>query len=698
MKKTLFIILVTFILLLFLLLACEKAPKVTERDGELSFFVPRDPPTAAYILKVNFDIKDQTVILEGIGQVDFRNSSGKKMTSVAFEGGGSSFELFFDGRKLSSEEVDPIGEGVRFFSLPKEIKPHEKLSFDLKFSLHVNPQDNGDIFLRRWYPKLWWDGLPTRDSFKVKVEVPSGYKLASSGCLNPETGYYENPGVTTNFGLILFRDINVEERDADGVLIKSFYKDKGKKCALLCLETAVDVIKFYKELHGFFPFSSLNIVPGIASPVGGYPFASALVIIHGQQAFNSRPELHWKWITAHEIGHQYWGEYVMSDEEKSYTESWLMIGMGIMADRFYVEKKKLPDDKHDEFFNRYLKGVEKGFDTTTDAPETLRRQQKYDRNNILIHGKGYAIVSALRNVIGDDVFKKVYLRSIEEFGGKRMNYRDLERMAEEESGENLDWFFDQWVRSSDYLCYRIVSADCRKEEEKKEEEEKQEDKRSQAGEAGSSFITEIVVEKMGDSMGMPVEVMAVFKDGSSQIKRTSRFLWRNTLFFRSNSELKDVVLDPSHQLAILNKLPPINMEDLKEKVEDMPYTGARRRGLELYKSALELDCKDYKTWFKLGLVIFEGGYFDEAFTCFEKILELDAPENYHFIATTWQGNVRDAQGRRDEAIGFYKKALEMAEITKLQVMRHDQWGIKISREWVERRLVSPFDWKSVVKR
>jgi hypothetical protein len=57
--------------------------------------------------------------------------------------------------------------------------------------------------------------------------------------------------------------------------------------------------------------------------------------------------------------------------------------------------------------------------------------------HILIHGKGYAIVSALRSTLGDELFKKVYLRCVEEYKGKRMNYHDLRKITEEESGKNL---------------------------------------------------------------------------------------------------------------------------------------------------------------------------------------------------------------------------------------------------------------------
>ena len=112
--------------------------------------------------------------------------------------------------------------------------------------------------------------------------------------------------------------------------------------------------------------------------------------------------------------------------------------------------------------------------------------------------------------------------------------------------------------------------------------------------------------------------------------------------------------------------------------------------------ALDSDCRDFRIWFKLGMVIFEGGFFDESFICFQKMMEIDAPEDYHFMAVTWMGNIHDAQGQRDEAVKFYQKALGMAP--EGDGWRHDQFGIKSSREWIEQRLQTPYNWKSIVKK
>lgn len=676
MKKNIIGPLVILLTFGIIITGCESPTINQGASHDSTFYIPDKPPAAEYELAAAVTVEEKTVQVEGTGRIFCENNTEKTLSAVALQWPGGEWNVFMNNQELTPVSGIPAQENIRIFTLPKIIAPEEKLILDIKYSFETNIQENGDVSLQRFYPKLWWDGIPTQDDFRVKLTIPDGYTAAASGRWNPETGFYENPGVTTNFGIFLFKNINVEEREAAGVQVKAFFPDEGRECAMLCLETALDVIEFYKDAHGFFPFPSLTIIPGGAGPWGGYPFASALVVIHGMQVFEKAPELHWKWITAHEIGHQYWGETVMSRMHNNYPDSWLMIGMGILADRMYTEFRQLGDDKHEGLMERYLKGVREHFDTTADAPESLARQQKYDRNNILIHGKGYSIISALRHTIGDEAFKQVYFRCAREFNGKWMDYHDLRHIAEEESGQNLRWFFDQWVRSPQYLCYDITSTESRIERE--------------------TYTADITVEAMGNSMLMPMEVKAEFADGTTQTGKASRFFRTQIITFESRAELEKAVLDPQNQLAMLEEPLPILPDELPEQIRDLPYNNAWLKGRELYHIAMESGYNDPSGWFKLGMVVFEGGLFEEAFSCFEKILTLDARDLYDFMAVTWMGNVRDAQGRRDEALDYYRQALEMAQ--EHGVMRHDQFGIQTSKEWIEQRLDSSYNWNTIVKK
>jgi len=648
--------------------------------AEQGFFVPKDPPKALYVIEAKLGITGNTLTVKGEETISFKNPVSKPLSVIAIHWeiqDKQSIDISMNGESLEllNPEMGLSTKSPLYYKLPKEIKRETEVMLNIEFALSY-PSNVNEIHLRAWHPTFWWEGIPTQDEYKVKLDMPSEYTLAISGRLNEKSGYYENRNVTTSFKVFLAKNMKTEEREVEGVRITSLFTPEGEECARFCLETAVDVVKFYKEWHGFYPFDFLYIIPGASRPMGGYPYASGIVVIHGQQKFKDKPLLHWKWITAHEIGHQYWGEYVMSDDYPyGYTSSWLMIGMGICADRAYTVSRKMGDEKHTGFLERYKQGLISRYDTTADAPESLRLKQKYDRNNVLIHGKGYSILSALESVVGEETFEKIYMKCVKSYGGKRLGYRDFWRICEEVTGDDLGWFFEQWVRSAKYLCYQIISQESKKQ--------------------GDRFITYVTVERKGSSISMPVPVKVFFEDGSNQASQTNRFLKTEALRFESQSPFKDAVINPENKLAMLDEPLAILPEKLPDAINKLPWSGAPKDALELYKKAVEVKLDIFQYWFKLGMCVFEGGYYTEAFDSFKRMTDLKLPKSYHFYALVWMGNVMDAQGKREEAVKYYKESLKYDTGS---ATRHDQFKIESSREWVEERLKTPFNWKRIIKK
>jgi len=75
----------------------------------------------------------------------------------------------------------------------------------------------------------------------------------------------------------------------------------------------------------------------------------------------------------------------------------------------------------------------------------------------------------------------------------------------------------------------------------------------------------------------------------------------------------------------------------------------------------------------------------EALTVFEKLAENHRRQMYGGVGLVWQGHMLDLLGRREEAIDAYKRALAIP----LRV-RHDGYGIVLTKEYVEQRIKTPF--------
>ena len=678
MKKNAFFRVTSLCSVIAFLLLSACAPASRDASNARGFWTPKDPPGAAYVLDVNIKVEGEEVSVAAAGTIALTNTASRPLSVLAFEWTpkpASEFAASAGGRPLTvlNGEKNMPRTTPLLLALPDPVRPGEKIKLDVRFT-HKAAVSNGQAHLGLWYPRLWWEGLQVRDSFKVKLDVPPGYAMAASGRLDPESGVYENDCVTSHFGIFLSNSMKTESREAGGVQITALFTEKGRQCALFCLEAAADIIPFYAEWLGFYPHQALVILPGDPRPMGGYPYASGVVVIHGQETFDpakgDKELTWWKWITAHEVGHQYWGESVMSgDAVGDYTESWLMIGMGISADKEYMLRRGFGWDRHRAFIDRYLVGAKGKLDTTMDAPPSLVKAQRFDRNNVLIHGKGFAVLSALETVLGRESFDLIYRRTVREYAGKRLGWREFRRIVEDEAGESLGWFFEDWVRSSKVLECRVVSQ------------------ASVPAEGG--FASEVQVEYGMNAIRMPVPVLAVFEDGTSQTRTTDRLARTNVLRFSSRAPLKEVVLDPDRRLGLIEEAIPRTAGEIEAAVEDLDWTGTGEAALEFYRRPETAAVATPHVWFKLGLLLFDGGSYPESLEAFRKCRDLSKAKGDLFGAQVWMGNINDLLGNRKAAVSSYAEALKNDPGWALQ---HDQYGLRINKAWVEERIRVPFRW------
>ena len=63
-------------------------------------------------------------------------------------------------------------------------------------------------------------------------------------------------------------------------------------------------------------------------------------------------------------------------------------------------------------------------------------------------GKGAAVLNMLRSILGDDNFFKLLKAVPERYAWKSINTADFQKVAEEVSGQSLNYFFLQWIESS----------------------------------------------------------------------------------------------------------------------------------------------------------------------------------------------------------------------------------------------------------
>jgi tetratricopeptide (TPR) repeat protein len=131
-------------------------------------------------------------------------------------------------------------------------------------------------------------------------------------------------------------------------------------------------------------------------------------------------------------------------------------------------------------------------------------------------------------------------------------------------------------------------------------------------------------------------------------------------------------------------------EELAQIVDNLNWTNEGRTPLVIFERALKAQPAKSLFWLKLGLLLYDGGYYPQASRALAKLAELDSSPMMQFASLTWRGHLADLQGQRAEAISYYKKALES---DPGEAMEHSQYGMRLDRKWVEERLSEPFSRK-----
>ena len=622
------------------------------------FWAPVAPPRAHYSIDAKF-VADASR-LEGTETIRFRNDTQGPIGRIALEWYGDVLKVQANGVPA---ERSPGKYSVALFDLPQDVRPEGEIELSIDFGApwKLDPQ-TGSAITSFLSPHLWW-GFGTLDDYDVRFHAPDGYAIATSGRYDPQAGAYRAEGVRM-FGLYVGKGYESAEADAGDVHVRAVFTAAGRPCAELLIRTAVDVIGFYRERFGFYPQRSLSIVPGMDRPAGGYPPAAGLIVVHGQERFRERPEAFWRWITAHEIGHMYWSNYVLAQGPDDLT--WLMIGLGLHADHEYRRARDITGGTG-ALEQNYVSGVQQGIDTTMDVTHEQEAAIHWDFNNVVEHGKSIAFLNALESVISPEIFIKVYRRCLKEYAGKQLGWREFQRISEIESGQDLGWFFEQWVRSSANAAYRVAGQRC--------------------SPAGNEVDCTVSIERLG-TMRMPVSVAARFEDGAEQCVQTDRMADLDELKLRARSPLKEVVIEADGKVA-LAEAPTQAQRKLTEEVRQMPWTGVGKAALESYQQAREMKIHDAGFWVKLGLLLYDGRYYQEALDAMMRLADVAGDGSaWRFAAIVWQGQLLDLLGRRDEAVARYQEALKMPGSPS---MSHDQYHLVLNKQWVEERLKTPFE-------
>lgn len=437
-------------------------------------------------------------------------------------------------------EVDYSVEGtILEVQLSEPILPGEQAVFEMDFNAQVPLQtrrsgrDNEEgirFSMSQWYPKIaaydedGWHPNPYIGRefyapfgvFDVKIHIDRDYVVAAGSVLqNPEElGYgYETEGMEVNQpeGEKLtwqFRSENVHDfmwaadpdykhttvQVPDGPLLRFFYQTEpiaedttGERLAELTESwenlpaSTVRAFEYMNENVGPYPYEEYSVIQG---GDGGMEYIMG-TLITGNRSFRSLVG-----VTIHELVHS-WFHGVLANNEV--YEAWIDEGFTSYMSAF-AENGVFDETEENPLsgrYNRYKQvatapGLEESMDIHSDhyVTNTAYSMASYTKGAIFLHQLGY--------IMGEDLLQQTLKTFYKTWMFKHPTGKDFLRIAEEESGMVLDWYYEYWVNTTKTIDYSIESVNANNQQ------------------------TEIALQRIG-LMPMPLEVEVTHRDNSSTV-------------------------------------------------------------------------------------------------------------------------------------------------------------------------------------
>ncbi|MCP3981652.1 MAG: M1 family metallopeptidase [bacterium] len=254
-------------------------------------------------------------------------------------------------------------------------------------------------------------------------------------------------------------------------------------------EQAAAAINIYAEVSGVdYPYGELNLVNDPAPALYGQAPSSLIYlgswVFRGEGTMSGDTVLggggkniskFLKSVTAHEVGHQWWGSRVANANGRNY---WFVETLAEYFSAIYLERTGGPKEYQEQVDEWRRVVLDRDMRSSVQNASVLwAGENPGGAYQAAVYNKGPYAFHILRQTFGDERFFAFLKKFTQELTAKgEIVSRDIQIAAEsalggvDENGQeyrvDLEWFFDQWIRGVGVPQYSF-NYDVRKSEEGK---------------------------------------------------------------------------------------------------------------------------------------------------------------------------------------------------------------------------------------
>jgi aminopeptidase N len=303
--------------------------------------------------------------------------------------------------------------------------------------------------------KDWWPckdhPLDKADSVDIWVTVGSTFKVGSNGKLvavidngngTKTHRWEERYPISTYLVSLAITDYAeftnwFKYSPTDSMPVLNYVLPEHLSAALASLPRTVDMLGIYSDIFGLYPFINEKYGHCEISWGGGMEHQTMTSLGGFDEG-----------LVAHELAHMWFGDMITC---ANWHHLWLNEGFATYSTALYYERRN-----GQAAFSDYMNGAmasAKGASGSLYLADTSSPANMFAWNRV--YAKGATVLHMLRHVLGDSVF----FASIRTYGDDpRLRFgvattEDFRQVCELVSGEQLGYFFDEWVYGAGYPDY-----------------------------------------------------------------------------------------------------------------------------------------------------------------------------------------------------------------------------------------------------
>jgi tetratricopeptide (TPR) repeat protein len=429
--------------------------------------------------------------------------------------------------------------------------------------------------------------------------------------------------------------------DEAGMDLHVFFKPTHQNVAPAYTTTAVQEFTYFITLYGLAPSQRLNIVelPGDTLP---YTWAPELVGIAGSsitEKTNYR-------LLADGISHQWWG---VSVSPAAKDDWWLSDGFARYSEAMYVENAA-----GEAGLEEAVKDMSVGALAYDTVP--LSSANKLDMFSTefqsLTTDKGAMILHMLRWVLGEDKYNKTMREFAAQYAGKSATTDDFREVAEKNYGDQLTWFFSQWLDSTGapefkvkYTTYRLGGAAAQNPKEEK---------------IPGFRVTGEIAQDL-DLFRMPVD-LRIDTDGKTENKRIEVIGTNSPFTIETFGRPRRISVDPDHR--VLTNSSDVKLRSSILRGQAMQQQGDLSGALTEFNKALDLNKNSSLAHYRIAEIFFLQRNYQSSANAYRAAIDGDGDPRWTEVWSRIQlGKIFDITGQRERAVGQYRQALQTNDNT-----------------------------------